>query len=68
MQPVHKIVPTKSSKIAIRENLDPRKFNAIWYAFCIVIGALKFEIGFVPSDKNVTHNIRYTYVKVWANN
>ena len=51
---VHEIVPTKSSKITIRENLDPRKFSAIWYAFCNVIGALKFESGSVPSDKNVT--------------
>ena len=37
--------------------------SAIWF------GALKFESGSVPSDKNVTQNTRlsfYTYVKVWA--
>ena len=31
MQQIHKIISTKSSKIAIRKNLDPRKFNAIRY-------------------------------------
>ena len=31
VQRVHKIISMKSSKIAIRENLDPQKFSAIRY-------------------------------------
>ena len=31
VQQIHKIISTKSSKVAICENLDPRKFSAIWY-------------------------------------
>ena len=45
--------------------------NVIMPSACNVIGALKFKSGSIPSDKNVTHNIRpflYTYVKVWAHN
>ena len=39
------------------------------YAFCNLIGALNFESGSVPSNKNVTENTRpslYTYVNIWA--
>ena len=32
MQQICKVISTKSSKIAIRENLDPRKFSAIRYS------------------------------------
>ena len=35
----------------------------------VLTTALKFESGFVPSDKNVTQKTRlslYTYMKVWA--
>ena len=31
VQQICEIILTKSSKIAIRENLDPRKFNTIQY-------------------------------------
>ena len=39
VQQIREINSMKSSKIAIRENLDPRRFSAIWYiatisAFC----------------------------------
>ena len=43
--------------------------NIIMLSTYSLIGALKFESGSIPSDKNVTQNIRpslYTYVKVWA--
>ena len=30
-QRIREIISTKCSKTAIRENLDPRKFSAIWY-------------------------------------
>ena len=33
MQQIHETISTKSSKIAIHENLDPRKFSAIRYMF-----------------------------------
>ena len=34
-QRIHENISTKSSKIAIRENLDPRKFSAIRYPFVL---------------------------------
>ena len=32
VQQIHATISMKSSKITIHENLDPRKFNAIWYS------------------------------------
>ena len=37
VQRVREIISTKSSKIAIRENLDPRKFSAIRYCTILFI-------------------------------
>ena len=37
MQQISEIIPTKSSKITIHENLDPQKFSAIWYAHALQV-------------------------------
>ena len=46
-----KLFQTKSSKIAIRENLVPRKFSAIEYVYCLHLGHPSGEEGGVPQLK-----------------
>ena len=46
MQQVREIISTKSSKIPIHENLDPRKFNAIQYESYICKAGMNVVISF----------------------
>ena len=64
MQQIREIISTKSSKIAIRKNLDPRNFSPILYIISDLIFTSQLHVGPLTSIAYSMHSLLFHGVKI----